>query len=171
MDRVEAEAIYDWGRDACVRVLLALASRVERLEGRVGRLEEEVRELRRGSDSSSLPPSADPGASERRRRGRRCGRKPGGQPGHRGSGRGLLPIERVEEVVGRLPEGCRACGCSLAGRPTRGPTRRHQVAELPGIAVRVTEHRLARRRCRDCGTITRAELPPGCSPGSLRAAP
>jgi transposase len=31
--------------------------------------------------------------------------------------------------------------------------------ELPEIAVRVSEHRLARRRCPDCGTITQAELP------------
>lgn len=165
MDRVEAEAIYDSGRDACVKVLLALANQVERLEGRVERLEEEIRELHRGSDNSSLPPSADPGASKRRRKGERSERKPGGQPGHPGSGRGLLPIEQVEEVVEHLPEGCRACGCSLAGRPTRGPTRRHQVAELPEIAVRVTEHRLARRRCPDCGTITQAELPPDVPPG------
>jgi transposase len=61
MDRAEAEAIYDSGRQACVKVLLALANQVERLEGRVERLEEEIRDLRRDSDNSSLPPSADPG--------------------------------------------------------------------------------------------------------------
>src|SRR5919198_2331875 len=160
MDRAEAEAIYDSGRKACVIVLLALANQVERLEGRVERLEEELRELRRDSDNSSLPPSADPRSGKRRGKGKRSDRKPGGQPGHPGSGRGLLPIEQVDEVIEHLPERCRRCGHSLADRPARGPARRHQVAELPEIAVRVSEHRLCRRRCPGCGAITQAELPP-----------
>lgn len=160
MERAEAEAIYDSGRDACVEVLLALANQVERLEGRVERLEGEIRELRRDSGNSSLPPSADPGAGKRQPKEKRSGRSPGAQPGHRGSGRKLLPIERVDQVVEHLPESCKECGGSLAGRPARGPVRRHQIAELPEIAVRVTEHRLARRRCLGCGAITQAELPP-----------
>jgi transposase len=161
MDRAEAEEIYDSGRKACVKVLLALANQVERLEGRVERLEEEVRELRRDSDNSSLPPSADPGAGKRRQgKRKRSDRRPGGQPGHPGSGRGLVPVERVDEVIEHLPGRCRRCERSLADRPARGPIGRHQVAELPEIAVRVTEHRLCRRRCPDCGALTRAELPP-----------
>lgn len=159
MDRFEAESIYDSGRKACVTVLLALANQVERLEGRVERLEEELRELRRDSENSSLPPSADPRSGKRRGKGERSDRKQGGQPGHPGSGRGLLPIERVDEVIVHLPESCRCCGHSLAERPARGPIRRHQVAELPEIAVRVSEHRLCRRRCPGCGAITQAELP------------
>jgi transposase len=160
MERAEAEAIYDSGRDACVKVLLALANQVKRLEGRVERLEGEVRELRRDSGNSSLPPSADPGAGKRGRKGKRSDRKPGAQPGHPGSGRRLLPIERVDAVIEHLPESCARCGRSLAERPARGPVRRHQVAELPETAVVVTEHRLARRRCSGCGALTRAELPP-----------
>lgn len=174
MDRVEAEAIYDSGRDACVRVLLALANQVERLEGRVERLEGEVRELRRDSDNSSLPPSADIGAGRRRRTGKHSDRDPGGQPGHPGSGRRLLSIERVDEVIEHLPESCARCGHSLAGLPSRGPVRRHQVAELPEIAVRVSEHRLVRRRCPGCGAITQAKLPPdvprGCFGARLQGA-
>ena len=38
---------------------------------------------------------------------------------------------------------------------------RHQVAELPPIAVRVTEHRLHGVCCRECAARTRAELPAG----------
>jgi transposase len=125
MDRAEAEEVYDSGREACVRVLLALANQVERLEGRVGRLEEEIRELRRDCDNSSLPRSADRGAGERRqRKRRRCDRKPGGRPGHPGSGRGLLPIEQVDEVIEHLPGRCRCCECPLADRPARGPSCR-----------------------------------------------
>jgi transposase len=70
-----------------------------------------------------------------------------------------LPIERVDEVIEHVPERCRRCERSLADRPARGPTRRQQVAELPEIAVTVTEHRLCRRRCPACGAITQAELP------------
>jgi transposase len=160
MERAEAEAIYDSGRDACVKVLLALANQVERLEGRVERLEGEVRELRRGSDNSSLPPSADPGAGKNRGKGKRSGRKAGAQPGHPGSGRRLLPIEQVDEVIEHLPASCGECGRSLEGEPGRGPVRRHQIAELPEVAVGVTEHRLARRRCPGCGAVTQAKLPP-----------
>ena len=156
MERAEAEAIYDSGREACVKVLLALANQVERLEGRVERLEGEIRELRRDSDNSSLPPSADPGAGKRRRQGKRSDRNPGAQPGHPGSGRGLLPIEQVDEVIEHLPESCAECRHSLADRPARGPVRRHQLSELPEISVRVTEHRLARRRCPECGALTQA---------------
>ncbi len=163
MDRAEAEAIYDSGRDACVKVLLALANQVERLEGRVERLEGEVRELRRDSGNSSLPPSADPRTGKYRRKGKGKGRqskrKPGAQPGHPGSGRRLLPIEQIDEAIEYLPESCGECGHSLAEAAARGPVRRHQVTELPETAVRVTEHRLHRRRCLGCGAITQAELP------------
>jgi transposase len=38
---------------------------------------------------------------------------------------------------------------------------RHQVAELPPIAIRVTEHRLHGVCCPECATRTRAELPVG----------
>lgn len=163
MDRAEAEAIYDSGRNACVKVLLALANQVERLEGRVERLEEEIREPRRDSDNSSLPPSADRRKGKRPGERKRSDRNPGAQPGHSGSGRGLLPIEQVDEVIEHLPGSCRACGHSLAERPARGPIRRHQVAELPEIAVHVIEHRLARRSCPGCGALTQAELPPEVS--------
>src|SRR5215210_7344211 len=142
MDRAEAEAIYEAGREACVEVLMKLAARVEQLERRVERLEAEQR---RNSENSSLPPSADPGAAERRRKGKgkRSGRRAGGQPGHPGSGRGLLPIEHVDEVVEHLPRRCSGCGHSLTDALAVGRLRRHQVAELPEVSVTVTEHRLA----------------------------
>jgi transposase len=164
MERTEAEAIYDAGREACVEVLLRLSARVEQLERRVERLEAE---LRRNSENSSLPPSADPPAAKRRRKGqgKRSGRAPGGQPGHRGSGRRLAPIEQVDELVKHLPEDCSGCGHSLQGAPALGPHHRHQIAELPEVSVRITEHRLARRRCPACGKRTRAEMPAEVSRG------
>ncbi|MGP0035541.1 MAG: DUF6444 domain-containing protein, partial [Solirubrobacteraceae bacterium] len=54
MDRVEAEAIYDSGREACVQFILDLASRVQQLDQRLERLEAQARQ---DSRTSSKPPS------------------------------------------------------------------------------------------------------------------
>jgi transposase len=45
------------------------------------------------------------------------------------------------------------------------PVQRHQVSELPPIAVAVSEHRLHRLRCPACAAETRAELPAGVPRG------
>ena len=69
MERREAEAVYEQGRDAVVSVLLALSAQNERLEAqvekltaRVARQDERIatleRELGRSSRNSSQPPSA-----------------------------------------------------------------------------------------------------------------
>jgi hypothetical protein len=55
--RTEAQVIYDAGREAGVKVLLAMDRRIRPLEARVEKLE---RELAKSSCNSSLPPSADP---------------------------------------------------------------------------------------------------------------
>ncbi len=176
MERAEAEAIYDAGREACVEVLLRLA----RLEGRVGELEAEnaalrerlgelERRLKRNSQNSSLPPSQDPPAAPPQPHRARSGRRPGGQTGREGKHRPLLPPERVDELVEHWPERCPGCGHAFAEgeRIDAAPPRRHQVAELPPIAVTVSEHRLHRLACPDCGRETRAELPAGVPRGAF----
>ncbi len=64
-------------------------------------------------------------------------------------------------MVEHWPERCRSCA-RVFGAPELvdavGPWR-HQVVELPPIAVRVTEHRLHGVCCPECATPTRAELP------------
>lgn len=106
MERHEADAIYDAGREHCVDFILALEARYARLEARVEKLEEQ---LRRSSRNSSLPPSQDPPSAPSRPRGPGSGRARGGQPGHEGTSRPLLPPERVDEVLEHWPERCRAC--------------------------------------------------------------
>ena len=59
MERSEAEAIYDGGREACVEVLIKLSARVEQLERRVERLERGV-SPRRGPATSSGGPITNP---------------------------------------------------------------------------------------------------------------
>ena len=158
MDRSEAEAIYDAGREAVVEVLLAMDRRIRQLEARVEKLE---RQLAKSSRNSSLPPSSDPPGAPRPQRSKdRSGRNRGGQPGHEGRGRDLLPACAVDEVIEHWPARC-GCGhvfsedeCRAVGEPAR-----HQIEELPAMTVNVIEHRAQRVRCPECGGRARAELP------------
>ncbi|HEY2936634.1 MAG TPA: transposase, partial [Gaiellaceae bacterium] len=163
VERAEAEAILDGDRETAVALLLRVGELVaanQRLEARVAELE---RRLNRSSRNSSLPPSQDPPSAPPRAGGKRSGRGRGGQPGHEGRHRRLLPPEQVDEVVEHSPARCRSCAHHF-GEPERvdaAEPSRHQVAELPPIVVRVTEHRLHRVCCPACAAQTRAELPAG----------
>jgi transposase len=71
-----------------------------------------------------------------------------------------LPTSAVDEVIVRWPT---RCGCGhvfsegeLVGV---GAPVRHQVEELPRLAVTVTEHQCPRVRCPGCGKRPRAQLP------------
>jgi transposase len=170
MDRAEAEAIYDSGREACVQFILDLAGRFAQHEDRLKRLEDQA-----GQDSrtSSKPPSQDSPKTRQQRRaearakakelarweGER--RKAGGQGGHPGAGRGLKPEDQIDEIVDHYPDACGGCGREFTDRQRRPKRRfgRHQIAELPPISVIWTEHRTHQLRCRHCRARTSARLP------------
>lgn len=161
VERAEAEAILDGDRETAVALLLRIGELVEanrRLEARVAELEQR---LNRNSRNSSLPPSQDPPSAPPRPRQPGSGRQRGGQPGHVGRHRPLLPPEQVDEVIEHWPERCRSCAHVFAEPELVDAVEpwRHQVAELPPIAVRVNEHRLHAVRCPACARPTRAELP------------
>ena len=170
MERAEAEAILDGDRETAVGLLLRLDELVEanqrlvdaneRLEARVAELE---RRLNRSSRNSSLPPSQDPPSAPPRPRGKGSGRKRGGQHGHEGRYRRLLPPGQVDEIVEHWPDRCGSCahGFAEADRVDAAEPSRRQAAELPPIAVRVTEHRLHRVCCPECAAVTAAEPPAG----------
>ena len=164
MDRVEAEAIYDAGRDVVVEVLLRMDRQIQELSETVARQGERIaqleRRLNRSSRNSSQPPSADPPGAPPRRGKDPSGRRQGGQPGHQGKGRPLLPAWAVDQVVDHWPDRC-DCGHEFAQdeHVAVGDPVRHQVEELPPITVTVTEHRAQRVRCPGCGRRRRARLP------------
>jgi transposase len=177
VERAEAEAIYDAGRDRCVEVILELAASVERLTAQTRLLEERVRRLevqsRQSSRTGSKPPSEDPPKTRQQRRAEARAkakellardakkRSAGGQSGHEGAGRSLAPEDQVNEFVNHYPDSCRGCGHEFAETekvPSRRPGRR-QVAELPPITVVVTEHRSHRLRCPCCNKKTTATFP------------
>ena len=59
MDRSEAEAIYDAGREACVQFIVDLAARVAALEERLSRLEAQARQDSRTSFKAAVRGSAE----------------------------------------------------------------------------------------------------------------
>ncbi len=170
MERSEAEAIYDQGREACVEFLMRVADRQLRLEERVRAVEQNASA---SSRNSSSPPSADVPKTRQQRRAearekakelaRRDGKKKreaGGQPGHPGSGRELLPEDRMQKIVDHYPEECSGCRREFTDGekvPRYGPGR-HQVVEMPPTAVFYIEHRTHRLRCPGCRKRTRAIL-------------
>jgi transposase len=172
VERAEAEAIYDQGREVVVAVLLRMDEQIQRLTERVGKQEERIaqleRRLGRNSRNSSLPPSQDPPSAPPRRGKDASGRRQGAQPGHEGRGRDLLPTWAVDEVIEHWPARC-ACGHEFAAaeRVAVGAPGRHQVEELPRLAVRVIEHRCQRARCPQCGQRRTAELPAGVAGGAF----
>lgn len=155
MERAEAEAIYDAGRDVCVDFILQLSAAVDRLTERVAELE---RRLNQDSGNSSKPPSTDPSWKKKRKRG--GDGKPGSKPGHKGHHRKPFGVDRVDEIVPVWPTSCQRCKCILPHAGVGVPTA-HQVAEVPPVAVVVTEYRLQRVWCPDCAHVTLADLPDG----------
>jgi hypothetical protein len=128
MERAEAEAIYDAGREACVQFVLDLAARVQQLEERLSRLEAQSRQ---DSRTGSKPPSIDPPKTRQQRRaeareqakelarweGER--RSAGGRPGDRGAGRELRREDQVDEIVDHFPEACGGCGREFVSEQRR----------------------------------------------------
>jgi transposase len=159
VERSEAEAIYDAGREVVVEVLLRMDRQIRQLTARVERLEREVRKTSRNSDR---PPSSDrPGGKPPSGRGKGPSpRQRGAQPGHEGKGRELLPSWAADEVVEHWPTAC-DCGhvfCGTEWVSVREPAR-HQVEELPRITTVVVEHQCQRVRCPACGAERTGELP------------
>jgi len=122
-----------------------LHNRVEVLEAR----------LKQDSTTSHRPPSSDhPYTKTRRRSASATSRKAGGKPGHVGHRQVLLPPTAVHELQ---PERC-GCGHTMFGMTT--PYQTHQVLELPHIEMEVTHWVLYQGCCLDCGTWSKAPLPP-----------
>ena len=142
-----------------------LTRRLQELQAELERRDAEVREVRRDSHNSSLPPALDPPSVKaqnavRRTRSlrRRTGKKVGGQVGHRGST--LVRVAAPDRVVTHAPQSCRRCAAALSDGAVVGVERR-QVFDLPSVRVEVTEHVVETRRCSACGERTKAEFPRG----------
>jgi len=118
----------------------------------------ELQRPRTSAANSSLPPSANPIGAPPVVVKKPTGRTRGAQRGHAGKTRKLLPQAEVDEVVEHRPAVCRCCN-SLLDQQDAVVCGRHQVAELPQRAVRISEHRSYSCRCGKCGAQTRSLIP------------
>jgi transposase len=157
-----------WGQvpPAAQAAMLVL---VQQYEQRLQALQKQVDDLRhqlnQNSTNSSRPPSSDPPHVKRPPPKANSGRKRGGQPGHKRQQRPLVPPEQVTQVIPLKPPACRKCGHDLRGEDPQ--PRQHQVAEIPPFLPEVTEYRLHRLTCTQCGTRTCASLPDGTPAGAF----
>jgi transposase len=115
--------------------------------------------LNQDSSNSSKPPSSDPPGRKRKPPQPKSGRARGAQPGHPRHERPLVPPEHVDERVECRPTNCEDCGVILVGNDPQ--PERHQVAEIPPIAVHVTEYVIHTLACPSCGGHTTGSLPAG----------
>ena len=131
------------------------ARQIDALNQRVAALDER---LRTNSRNSSASPSTDPHRPPSKKPS--TGKKRGAQPGHPGKARTLLPPDQVTHAHDCRPGACPACGGAVR---ITGLCSRHQIIDLPSMAAAVTEYRLFAGRCRCCGRVCEASLPPGVS--------
>src|SRR5262249_31719016 len=158
--------LWDQIPPAAQAAILAL---VQQYEQRLQALQQQVDGLRQrlnqNSTNSSRPPSSDPPHVKRRPPRPSSGRKRGGQPRHARQQPPLVPPEQVKQAIRGKPPACRKCGQALHGEDPN--PRKHQVAEIPPVQAEVTEYRLHRLTCPDCGTRTCASLPAGVPTGAF----
>ena len=136
-----------------------------RAEGELREARQALRELEQAvrrrptASNSSLPPSANPIGARPAVKKQPTGRRPGGQLGHPGRSRTLLPQNQVDQVVEHRPASCGHCRAAIDPRSAGQVVGRHQVAELPPVAVVISEHRSLACRCGRCGHVTRGTIP------------
>jgi transposase len=158
--------LWDQIPPAAQAAILVLVQQYEqRLQALQKRVDELEQRLNQNSTNSSRPPSSDPPHVKRPPPKPKSGRKRGGQPGHKRQQRPLVPLEQVQQVIPLKPPACRKCGRDLQGDDQQ--PRRHQVAEIPPFQPEVTEYRLHRLTCTECGTRTCASLPEGVPAGAF----
>jgi len=159
MDRCGAERLYDSGKEPTVAKLLEYDAENTKLKRKIAQLE-------RNSTNSSKPPSSDnPQDKEEKSKGENGNdsrkRKPGGQPGHKGTKRGLIPVEEVNNLLHYYPERCSHCGKDLPQDETAnevGEPFRWQVTDVEPIKPIITEYQAHSTLC-ECGFKTSASLP------------
>lgn len=135
-----------------------LRAQVSELKKMVLALQEEIRLLRNGKNSStsSTPPSHQIGRSNANNLRVKTGRKPGGQSGHEGS---TLKIKEVaDETIDHIPQYCNDCGFGLQQTASIIKQSRQEVV-IPSLQVRYVEHRSHSKVCARCGKVCTAAMP------------
>ncbi|MGH2479320.1 MAG: IS66 family transposase [Ktedonobacteraceae bacterium] len=145
--RAENEALREQLRQRD-ELIAELLQRVQKLEKR----------LAKDSHNSSLPPSSDRFARQKKSRSLReqSGKKAGGQDGHRGT---TLTISQTPEEVIVLPvTQCQHCQADLTAFAPQSMERR-QVVDVPTPRLQVREYQGEWKQCPHCQGYTSTTFP------------
>jgi transposase len=164
------------GCPACRRLQQELAAhraasegcraQLQELQATVRRLQEQRAAARKGSSTSSKPPSSDLVKPPRPTPPSDDGpRAPGGQIGHPRHERAPFPPEQIQASFEYRVDACPDCGQAL--RPTGFAPRVVQQVELRAIPLRVEEHRQHESYCPCCDKVYYGPLPPVVQRGGL----
>ena len=151
LSREEAEQLYELGREASVWAFLEFASQLKQAQGN------DLPASGPNTPSSQIPVYEKPNAKTRRG-------KIGAKEGHAGKRRAVP--EKIDETKEHTLEVCPSCGEALGAA---FEVRTRIVEDIPEVKPVVTEHRIARYRCKHCGkTVEKpvAEALPGAAVGS-----
>ena len=137
------------------QLIVQLLAVIQQQAARIAALEAR---LSQNSRTSDRPPSSDPLYAKPKASSGKQG-TPGARPGHLGHRQPLLaPTEVIEVKPG-------ACRCGQTEFPNTTPYYTHQVIELPEIRMTVRHFVLHEERCRQCGRVTKAQVPPEAQAG------
>ncbi len=162
LEKAEIDA-DDWEKTpvSVRKLVVQLGLKIEQLEQHLLQLQVSNQQLNekanRNSQNSHSPPASDSVNFQNTKKKKKTRKKRGGQPGHPGHSRTLYPVEECERVTDYYPQTCACCGEGLTGVDPN--PYRHQVVEIPPIALDIEEHRLHQLVCHHCGQKTRAALP------------
>lgn len=134
--------------------VVSLQEQVEELSQENQRLQDR---LKKNSSNSSLPPSSDRFARQKRSLREKSGKKVGGQAGH--PGQTLCMREEPDEILIHAVKRCEQCQADLEQVESLRQERR-QVIHLPIKRTVVVEHQTESKCCPHCGTLTQASFPP-----------
>lgn len=136
MNRAEAEAIYEQGKEATVEKLLELSRKAE--------LYDRLMANRETAPSGSKPPYE----KKNIHRGKKGRKRPGRKKGHRGAWRRMPPS--VDGEVEHTLNCCPDCGEPLGGS---FETCERTIEDIPLEKARVIRHRKHRYYCRNCKKV------------------
>jgi transposase len=133
--------------------VVSLREQVEELSQENQRLQDR---LKTNSSNSSLPPSSERFARQKRSLREKSGKKVGGQPGH--PGQTLCLKQDPDEILIHTVKRCEHCQADLEQVKSLRQERR-QVIHLPIKRTVVVEHQTESKCCPHCGTLTQASFP------------
>src|SRR5918994_3384956 len=143
----------------------ALRGQLEALQAVVAQLQEQLAAARKGSSTSSKPPSSDLVKPPRPSSATGSKRRQGGQPGHPKHERAAFAAEQVTRFVEHPLHACPDCGGPL--RRSQHFARVVQQVDFLQPPLTVEQHTCPEYFCGQCANSYKAALPEAIETGGL----